>query len=164
MKRGQLQLSFGMIFSMIIIAVTLSIAGYMIFQFMKSGDTILCAKFKEKLQDSIDDAWRSDGASIDTRKEPLPSLPGGVDEVCFGNSTQPLLSAKDRANFDDLKEFTYPSRNLYISPHTSCKGEFSFTLKHITSRGFFCVPVTNNKIAVLISKDSTEPLVRLSPL
>ncbi len=164
MKRGQIELSFGMIFSLIIIATTLAVAGYMIVKFMNSKDSVLCANFKEGLQNSIDDAWRSDGASKDTRKEPLSSLPSAVKEICFGNSTQNLLNIKDKVNYEEMKEYTFSGKNLYITPRTACKGEFSYTLKHVTSKGFFCAQVKNGKASILIEKENTDALVRLSPL
>ncbi len=157
-------MSFGIIFSLIIIATTLAVAGYMIVKFISAGNNVLCVQFKEGLQRSIDDAWRSDGASIDTRKEPLPSLPGDVKELCFGNSTQPLLALKDRVNYEDMKEYAPPSRSLYFAPRTGCKGEFSYTITHATSQGFFCVSVKNGKAAMLIAKENTDALVHLSPL
>ncbi len=163
-KGGQFQISFGMIFSLIIIAATLAVAGYMIVKFMNTGDSVLCAKFKESLQKSIDDAWRSDGASIDTRKELLPSLPGDVKEVCFGNSTQLPLASKDRGTYEYLQEYFLPGKNLYLTPSTSCKGDFSYTLKHATSQGFFCAPVIKGRASILILKENTDALVHLSPL
>ncbi|MEK6825849.1 MAG: hypothetical protein AABY00_03620 [Nanoarchaeota archaeon] len=163
-KQAVLDMSFGMIFSLIIIATTLAIAGYMIVKFMNAGSNVLCGQFKEGLQRSIDDAWRSDGASIDTRREPLPSLPSDVKEICFGNATQSLLALKDKANYEDFKEYALPGRNLYITPRTACKGEFSYTLTHATSQGFFCVPVKKGKASLLIVKENTSALVSLSPL
>ena len=80
-KRGSVQLSFGMIFSIIIIIVTVSIAFYVIAYFLDLRKCTEIGLFYKDFQDKIDDIWKSEFAS----EEFVGRLPSGIDGVCLGN-------------------------------------------------------------------------------
>ena len=89
MKKGaQFQVSFGVIFSIIVIVATLAIAGYIIIQFLNTGNNTQCKLFVSDLQKKINEAWSSDGASSYVFSE---SVPSGTNQLCFGyiNDTSP---------------------------------------------------------------------------
>ena len=90
-KKGQVQLSFGMIFSIIIIVATLAVAGYITVKFLNTGTSVSCKLFYSDLQKKIDKAWYEDF----THDVFSANAPRGVKEVCFGNSTQVLLKSED---------------------------------------------------------------------
>jgi len=161
-RRAQIQLSFGMIFSIIIIIVTLLVAGYIIIKFLNSQSNAQCKIYYQKLQDTIDDAWKGDGSSIDVRNEPFPQLPEDVERICFGNSSQGILSQSDRNFFDDVSFYTKRENNLFFYPSGSCgSGGSAYTLNHAVTPGFFCSEVRNDKLGIRIMKDKKDALVTI---
>ena len=78
-NRGQMQLSFGMIFSIILIIIFVSVAFFAIKTFLGLQDSSLITKFVKDLNSDIDRIWKSSQSSqtIDYM------LPKEVTHVCF---------------------------------------------------------------------------------
>ena len=57
-KRGQMKLSFGMIFSIILIIVFISFAFYAIQKILEMQELMKVGKFKDNLEADIDSAWK----------------------------------------------------------------------------------------------------------
>ncbi len=157
--KGQIQMSFGMIFSIIIIIATVAVAFYFIQKFLDSSDCVILGDFKSKLQEDIDSAWRSPIA----QKKFVGSLTRGIESVCFG-------SIKDRVpgtNENEFQEFSYlvdSDKNLFLYPsNEACNGRSAvLKLKNVDSKGFFCKKVVNGKIEFNIIKESaTQALVKV---
>ena len=159
-KRGQLQISFGMIFSIIIIIATLAVAGFILSRFMNLSTDVSCKLFYRDLQNDITKAWQEDTIS----KTFTYTVPSSVEEVCFGNATESVLQVKDKERFDEFSFYARPRSNLYFYPRLDgCKdGEFTYILEHMRPEGFFCTPVKNGKISVKLMKTLSDKLVRLS--
>lgn len=160
-KRGQLQLSFGMIFSIILIVVTLAVAGYFITQALGIFTKVNCKLFYEDLQRDIDKAWYADGS---TSKLFIGQIPSSANGVCFGNSSSSILESKDREKFDEFSFLVAKGGNMFFYPKKdSCKeGEVSYKLKHARFSGFFCVPVNNGKVSIKLAKKVEDALVQIS--
>ena len=108
-RKAQIQLSFGMIFSIIIIVVTILVAGYVIIKFMSSQDNAKCKLFYQKLQDTIDDSWKGDGSSIDVPAE---------DWLIYSPETMTILQNE------------HVSLPIVIEvPKNAPKGEYIFNVK-----------------------------------
>lgn len=159
-----MQVSFGMIFSIVIIVVTILVAGYVIMKFLETRDDAACKLFYQKLQDRVDSAWKGEGTSIELNNEPLINLPGKVKKVCFGNSTQNAVDSADREILEELKYYGDKGDNLIFSPNDACGSTtFSYSLEHVVTEGFFCSDVKKGKIELVIKKDKKEVLVSLCP-
>ena len=89
MKRdkGQMELSFGMIFSIILIIVFIAFAFYAIYKFLGIQDSAKIGLFKNDLQSDVDKMWRSSQGS----QEVEYSLPLKVKEICFVNEDENLI-------------------------------------------------------------------------
>ncbi len=161
-KIGQLQISFGMIFSIMIIAATLAVAGYVIFKFVNLETNISCKLFANDIQERIDKAWRADGETSDIIEH---SAPDKAERICFGEvSLQPSSLDKDYHEF--LKTYSKKENNLffYSEDKKICGGDkFAYTLEHASFSSFFCLSEENGKISIKISKRTSEPLVSLKP-
>jgi len=79
MKRGQIKLSFGVIFSIILIVVFISFAFYAIQKILVMQEAVQSKQFIDDLQTDIDKIWKSTQAS--QQKEYL--IPSKIKEVCF---------------------------------------------------------------------------------
>ena len=161
-KRGQLQISFGMIFSIIIIVATLAVAGYVLVKFVDFGSRVSCKLYYNDLQERIDRAWKSDGSTSDIFQG---TIPRGVEQVCFG-SIGLSADAQDRNEQEELRFYADEQNNLFFYPpeKNACGADsFVYIIKHVSMQKFFCVPARNGKAEVKISKGSTETLVTLAP-
>ena len=159
MKRGQVQLSFGVIFSVIIIVATLAVAGYVTVQFWQNTKDVECKLFYDDLQKKIDVAWQADDSVSTIFTE---SVTDKTNMVCFGNVSQFVANEKDQTAYDSLKNFASSSDNLFFYPRTVCGGsKFRFNLKHIKTDSFFCVESVDRQVSVKITKDSFDALVKL---
>jgi hypothetical protein len=160
-KKGQLQISFGMIFSLILIIATVAITGYVLVRFVIMKEGVDCSQFYDSVQKSVDSAWVGDGATFYPLKESVSSK---IKNVCFGNISLP--PNKYKSIYDEIKFRSSKDSNIFIYPIDSkiCgNGPTSKRLDHISSSNFFCVQVKEGKITINISKSSTENLVTLLP-
>lgn len=78
-KRGQMQLSFGMIFSIILIIAFVAFAFYAIKGLLDAQNKTKIAVFADDLQAGVDKVWKGSGASQKFSVE----LPKKIDEICF---------------------------------------------------------------------------------
>ena len=160
-KRGQFRISIGMIFSIIIIVATITVAIYAITFFLDFGKCSRVGIFYKDLEGKVNEAWRSDI----TRETFTGSLPSGTDYVCFGNLTQSVsdFDPRDEVRQNELRRGGGTRRNnLFIYPPGICKGVLaSFNLERAEADGFFCLEVSRGKIDIKLRKDVTDSLVSL---
>ncbi len=161
MKKGQLQISFGMIFSIILIIATVAVAFYVISYFIKLGNNVSCKLYYTDLQDRITVAWNGE-LSNEVFSE---SLPSGVSEVCFGYLNQSTRSSSDASVQESLRAYPSAKSNLFFYPRGStCNdGNFAYHLTHVKDSAFFCVKVVKGKARVTINKGTKDALVNLNP-
>ena len=97
-KKGALELSFGMIFSIILIAVFIAFAFFGIKSFLAVSEQVKYVGFVEDLQTDINNIYQSAQASN------LVSylLPSKITQICFENSGKRnlIFNTKDPDNHD----------------------------------------------------------------
>jgi hypothetical protein len=135
MKRGQMKMSFGMIFSIILIVIFIAFAFFAIQKFLGLQDSVKLKQFSENLQNDVDSAWKSTKYSQDKSY----SLPDKVEEVCFRN---------DDKNFLLRGETFVEQGNIE-----------HIDIEKMTADGDFCIPNTDGKVEMFLSKDFGENLV-----
>lgn len=159
-KKGQLQLSFSMIFSIILIIATIAIAIYFIVQFLETSRCAQINFFKSDLQNQIDSVWKSAQA----QKSFDISLPNKINKVCIGNlSAQKSLSLKE---YEELKRYQFTDANLFLLPSfESCGGNLAKSrLAHIEDGSLICFQLEKGKGKLLLNKDSSsQNLVKVAP-
>ena len=74
-----MKLSFGMIFSIILIVIFIAFAIYGVKRFLGMQDTVQVEKFKADLQNDIDKIWKANQGS----QEREYFVPKKIYEVCF---------------------------------------------------------------------------------
>lgn len=80
-KRGQMEMSFQLIFSIILIAVFIYAAFYGIRYFLERADQVQVGQFLADLKSDVNNAWQS----TETSNVYTFNLPDGVKKVCFSN-------------------------------------------------------------------------------
>ncbi len=138
-KRGQLHLSFGMIFSIILIIAFLIFGFYAIKKFIDLQGSIQNENFARDLQIDVDKMWKSSQGS---QKITYP-ISNKVSAVCFK---------------DD--EF----QNLQLISTTLIKGDLiqNIDIKKITEEeNPYCIQTVKGEISLTLVKDYGETLVTI---
>ena len=160
-KKAQMQISFGMIFSIILIIVFLAFAFYGIKTFMGIQNSAVIGKFFGEFQSDIDTAWRSTESS----QEKEYFLPSKLNYVCFADFGS-SANGDNSGLFSELRANSYGQENIFTYPTGLFKIESKKTenidLVEITGEeNPFCIEVINGKIRVILSKNSGEALVTI---
>lgn len=135
-----MQISFGMIFSIILIIVFLAFAFFGIMKFGEIQNNVLINKFVDNLNNDIDKMWKSSRGA----QEVTYDLPKKIKEVCF----------KD-----------YEKENVYFVSDKNFEGGI---LKHVNfdetlgNKDELCFETQNKKITFVIDKFYEESLVTIS--
>lgn len=165
-RRGQFQLSYGMIFSIILIIVFLVVAFYAIFSFLKTGCTTETAQTISDLQKTIDEIWGGAGIENFTFRRTLGGN-CGVEYYCFYNPDA-TITDNYRSFVTSLKTSTDSSgnkKNLYLYPQKSSKIP-SVYLKHITLGNLkdnpYCIKINKKILEIRLNKGIREALVSVN--
>ncbi|MEK6817306.1 MAG: hypothetical protein AABX80_00745, partial [Nanoarchaeota archaeon] len=120
-NKGAMELSFGMIFSIILIIIFIAFAIYGIGKFLNLQKNIQTKTFVNNLNFDIDKLWKANSGS-----QPVTySLPGNVEEVCF-------------SEFENNVEIEIKTKKGFGGNYNIIHAEFSKE-----GKGSNCVPVEN---------------------
>ena len=119
-----MKLSFGMIFSIILIIFFIALAFYVIPKFLDWQDSAKVGIFINELQTDVEKMWKADQGS----QELEYSLPTEMEEVCFRDS------------------------ELYFKP-IGVGGSFDYTEIGHVDVSDFCIEVVDGKVSLTIKKD-----------
>jgi hypothetical protein len=158
-KRGQLEMSFGMIFSIIIIIAILAVSFYVIQYFTKLSTCTSTGLFYDALQKEVDTAW----SASSSKQLFSANVPGSADYTCIGNmSMQPRT--EDKARFDEIYKMSRLSdANVFFYPQNKgCKTLNSHRIIHMKTNEFFCIKNEGNTVELLIQKDAFDTSVTVS--
>jgi uncharacterized protein (UPF0333 family) len=139
-KRGAINISFGMIFSIILIVVFLAFAFYGIKKLVEVQEIALVSQFKSDLQEDIDKMWNGPQG-----QQPLKyRIPNKIEGICITNSEY---------------------QNLYFIP----EGKFQGTIiehvdfeKSLGKNKNLCFENNEGTISINLNKDFGENLVTIS--
>ena len=135
-----MKLSFGMIFSIILIVIFIAFAFYAIKTFLELQDSIRIAQFVDGLQSAVDKAWRGVGESSTSVEYLLPSK---IEFVCFKDDEYENL-------FFRSKDFIEGGKIEHINITKITKTEDPFCIENI-----------KGKVKMRIKKDYGEALVEI---
>ncbi len=138
-KRGALELSFGMIFSIILIIFFIAAAIYAITKFLDFQNTIKIEKFGSDLQADVDNLWKSTQGSY-AREYNLPSK---IQAVCFTD--------------DEFENMQFVSTNI-IRGKMIAHLDITATLG---GRDSLCFDNIQGKVSMTLKKDYGENLVTI---
>ena len=136
-KHSAMELSFGMIFSIILIIAFLVFAFWGIKVFIGTQKIAQVGIFINDFKDDVDRVWRSPQSS----EKRTYSLPSKVEKVCFSKNSE-----------------------LYFEPLGS-GGDFDYTeVEHLNievmaSKGDLCIANIDGKVLFTLKKDFDEALV-----
>jgi len=134
-KKAQMQISFGMIFSVILIILFIAFAVYGISKFLGVSRLAQVESFKSDFQGDINKIWGGSGSSALVEY----SIPNKIKQVCFVNDEYenmyfvPLDSAYKRAlikNIDIVKTTAGSTSNPKKLCIPTSDGKISMTIKN----------------------------------
>jgi hypothetical protein len=161
-KRGQMQISFSFIISIIIIIAIIATAFYVVKNFLNVSKCAEIGLFLEDIEGEVRKAYTS---SI-YQDVYSGRLPGNIEYVCFGNLTQKFESSfrKERESLrEDLFRDEWGHKLFLLPVEESCSGDLnSKSLNEISTENFFCVPVEKGSMEVKMEKSSGENSVKVS--
>jgi hypothetical protein len=159
---AQLNLSFGMIFSIILIVIFLVFAFWAITKFLGLGETAQVASFKTNLQNDVDRLWK--GSQGSWSPESGYSLPKKIEYVCFLDFSKSAVG-KNKELYPELGQANSGGEeNLIFYPIGSAelislKIE-EINLEKITENDNpYCIKNQNGKVMMTIEKNYGENLV-----
>ena len=159
-KRGQMQLSFGMIFSIILIVIFISVAVFAIMKFLDIQNSVEVGKFGNDIQEDIDRLWKGSQGS-ETREYSLPTKITHV--CCIDYNSEP--KGEFNLIYEDLRQEFFEFENIFFYPIGSGEGLNSKEIKNIDltkiteSENPLCITNTDGEIRILIKKNFGESLV-----
>lgn len=138
-KSGQMQISFGMIFSIILVIVFLAAGFYAIKKFIDFQQSVQVSQFLSDVQNDVDKAWKSQ----ETSRVVKYTLPTKITAVCFTD--------------DEFENLQFTSNNII-------KGKMIEHLDIATitaDEDPYCVENKDGKVSFTIAKNFGEILVRI---
>jgi hypothetical protein len=156
-------MSFGMIFSIILIIFFIAGAFIAIKAFIGWQKTAQMGLFARDFQAEIDDAWNSEKTSFVFNY----SLPSYVNYVCLADFSSNPKNANnvETGIYQNIKEEGYSvEKNLYFYKNERPRVIQKAVIKHIdlSKKNPICFKVSKGKISVKIEKKSGNPLVEIS--
>ena len=161
-KHAQMQLSFGMIFSIILIIAFLGFAFYAIKTFLAFQNDAKAAKLIDDLQSDVNRIW---GSSVSSQPHEYV-VPSSADFVCFIDFSSGAKGEND-GFYPELEKVNYGSENLAFYP-VKFTGFESKEINHIdiaettTEENPLCIKTSNGKVSLSLKKDFGEALVTIS--
>jgi len=158
-KFGQMKLSFGMIFSIILIIIFLAFGFYVISKFLDMKSSVELGKFVEGFQTDINKMWNSEQGS----QEEEYFVPSKVEAICFAD-----YSSSSKGNEDiykKLKQVYDNEQNFFFYPVGSGNGLDSIVIEHINleeitkTQNPFCIDSEKGKIKLTITKNFNDAQV-----
>jgi hypothetical protein len=162
-KRGQMNLSFGMIFGILLIIVFIAFAFYAIQKVLSIQKTVEAGKFTSDLQNDIDQMWRG----VEGSQQYEFPLPTDVKKICITDFSANAIGANSNL-YHDLNKFYSGTENLFFYPPGSGEGFDAITLKNINlikttaNENPLCFDNVDGKIKLIVKKDFGENLVTMS--
>jgi hypothetical protein len=144
-KKGQTQISFGMIFSIILIVLFIAFAIYGITKFLEVQRYAQIEKFKSDLQGDINKMW---GSTYSTGQELEYTIPKKIKQVCFTSR-------------DEFENMYFVPLDSGYKGYTLDNIDITQTVRSLTT-GKLCIDSTEGKISMTIKKAYNEILVTIT--
>lgn len=169
-KKAQMKLSFGMIFSIILIIIFLSVAFYAITKFLGLKDNIQIGDSINKLESDINRIWRATQAS----ESQSYAFPKDIEFICFidyDKRARGEFTIYEKGDeiiniYDELERTRSTNRqNLFFYPYGSGGSIGSYELKNINltkivkENNPYCIENFRGEINLVLKKNFGEKLV-----
>ena len=122
-----MKLSFGMIFSIILIIIFIAFAFWGIMKFLDYQKKIQIGQFINYFQEDVDKMWKGSHGSV----EKTYNLPKSVDYVCFTDFSKQGLGVNSELYSDFQLVSSGEESNMFFYPVSAAQGLESVRVNHI---------------------------------
>lgn len=123
-RKGQMELSFSMIFSVILIVAFIAAAIYAISTLLGLQRCAQIGLYKDELQKAVNNAWNSP----ETEAKFKQNLPNSVEQVCFFNKLE-AGKGNDRQVYDIIRSYDY--NILFLPLKKACSSIIGYGIEHL---------------------------------
>ncbi len=162
-RKAQINLSFGMIFSIILIIIFLAFAFYAISKFLNIQKAAKTAQFVDAFRADVGRMWKSSSGSQRIEYK----LPGSVEYVCLADFSSQNTGTK-REIYDTLRTVYFNDENLFFYPVGSGGAVDSARIDNINlpvitaGENPYCINNVDGKISLTIKKGLNDALVTVT--
>jgi hypothetical protein len=162
-KKGQTNLSFGMMFSIILIIVFITFAFYAIGKFLDIQKATKTGQFIQAFKSDVDQMWRSSQGSQAVEY----ALPTSIEQVCFADFNSSKKGVR-QILYSDLRFVYFTDENLFFYPVGSAGGVDSAKISNIDifeitkNENPYCITNLNGKVNLTIKKELDVKLVTIT--
>ena len=161
-KSGAMELSFGMIFSILLIVFFIGFAFFAISKFINGGREVSVSLFVDDLNNAIDDMWRGTKGATPFSQ----SLPDKIEAVCFIDFNREANTREEAYYEFSLYEDT--GWNMFFYPIGSSQviQGYKFVNLNVTSttarENPYCILNRDGKVSFSIEKNfgEVQPTIR----
>lgn len=163
-KKGQMKLSFGMIFSIILIIIFIAFAIYTIGIFLGIQKSASSGKLFNDVQRNVDKVWKSAESLEDFEY----FLPRGIDSICFVDFSSEKRGIAENL-YDDLERISFREGNFVLYSEGLKPGS-DFSSKEIGNINIeqtteidnpLCFQSSSGKVKITLKKDFSESSVTI---
>ena len=161
-RKAQMKLSFGMIFSIILIIVFLAFTIYAITKFLGIQRTLQAGTFVNDLQGNIDRMWKGgQGSEVQTY-----TVPSKSKAVCFADFNSPKKGPKESI-YNELSAVFFEKENLVFYPVGSAEGIDAKIIDHLNITKItkvenpFCITTDKGKVKLTVKMSPGDSLVTI---
>ncbi len=162
-KRGQMKLSFGMIFSIILIIAFLAFTIYAITKFLGVSKSVQIGNFAESVQNDVNRIWKGGQGSTENKY----TLPSDIQEVCFADFYSQPKGPKNEI-YDELKQVFFEFENMVFYPVGSGEGLDATDIENInitkitSEENPYCIENAKGDIKMNMKMSHQDSLVTIT--
>lgn len=155
-------MSFGMIFSIILIIIFLAVAFYGISKFLEFKDLTQTSKFVKDLQVDVDKMW----GGFQGSEEFTYLLPNRIKLVCLIDYNSPSRG-EYKEEYEELEQAFFEEENLFFYPVGSGVGRDGSVIRHLNitstteNNNPLCFENKDGRVKISIIQDYGENSVRI---
>ena len=156
-------MSFGMVFSIILIIIFIAFSFTIIKNWLQLGTTTQIESFVADLQKDVNEIWKGSQGS----KLVKYNLPSKIEEICFIDYSSPTKGAGS-AMRDYVDETSSEIDNLFFYPKNAVEGLENKEIKNIniekitTISNPLCINNIDGKVSMVLQKNYNEALVTIT--
>ena len=169
-KSGAMELSFGMIFSVILIVIFLALAFYAIKKVLDTQNFIRINTAIDHLQEQIDDMHENSGGNYESPSE--ATFPSSIKNVCFidyncgSTSSRGCLRGRGSSEiYSAMEDYFNDDENIFFYPEKSSEGIDSMHIENINLEEItkttnpYCIDTVDGKLKVTLKRIEGSSLI-----
>jgi len=159
---GPVALSFGMIFSVLLMIFFVIVAFMVIKHFLNVKDCAKIGIFVDNLQTEVDKSWNSQSSIFLFEQE----IPSKIEYVCFADLSKNFIGEHQDVG-EEIEIYRGKKANFFLSPiKKSCDMPY-FNIQHLNiekitiNENPFCIKINKGKVKMRIEKKFDDRLVNV---